>query len=407
MSPQLSNIGVSLRAHPDYPHLVSVSNTLIQSGFKAYIAGGAVRDLILGREPKDFDFATNATPEQIEALFEKTIPVGKKFGIIVVVVGSLSIEVATFRRDGEYVDGRRPESIEIASPEEDARRRDFTVNALFYDFQTDQVIDYVGGLKDIEQKLLRTVGDPQKRFSEDYLRILRLIRFSAELGFEIEPQSLEVSKALIPEVEKVSAERIRVEIVKALASPDSGRAYDLLNDSGLFDLLFVGIDWKSNEIKNQFTQMRKLDSSEETLWLGLFLTQPSSLVELELKKMKCSRAVMDSVLGVLKFWQDWTASKEPRRLSEWILRSFSLNRNRLLHFGQIQNLISVAELSEFKSWIELPEKLLSGDDFLKLGFQGAEIARLQKEIQCQQIEESITTKAEALEFIQNKKSLYS
>lgn len=401
----LSEIGKSLRAHPDYSHFLSVSNTLMQNGFKAYIAGGAVRDLLIGRQPKDFDFATNATPEQIEALFEKTIPVGKKFGIIVVVVGSLSVEVATFRRDGEYVDGRRPESIQIASPEEDARRRDFTVNSLFYDFQTDQVIDYVGGLQDLKNRVLKTVGLPEIRFQEDYLRILRLLRLAVELDFQIDPSSLNVACGLMNQILKVSYERIHVEFIKALASAYPERAFDLFSQAGLFSTLFPQMDWSEASIRSHFIQMRSLDRDEETIWLGLFSGQAQINLEKELKNMKCSRSVIDHVLGIVKFWKDWNSQAAPRRLSEWIARSFSLDRKKLLHLGKINQWISVPEISEFNSWLELPDRLLSGDDFLQNGFQGAQISVLAKELVCLQIEEVISSREEALEWLQKKRPL--
>src|ERR1039457_1202224 len=159
---------------------------LQQAGFAAFWVGGCVRDLLLGREAQDFDIATDARPEQVEKLFRKTIPVGRKFGVIIVVEGGQQFQVATFRAEAEYRDGRRPEKIIFANAEADASRRDFTVNGLFYDPLTQKIHDWVGGEKDLRAKIIRTIGVPEERFGEDHLRMLRAVRFAARLGFEIE-----------------------------------------------------------------------------------------------------------------------------------------------------------------------------------------------------------------------------
>jgi tRNA nucleotidyltransferase/poly(A) polymerase len=205
------------------------------AGFTAYFAGGSVRDKLLGREAKDYDIATSATPEQIEALFPKTVAVGKAFGVIVVVADETETEVATFRADGGYQDGRRPDSIEFCGAEEDAKRRDFTVNGMFYDPIEDRIIDYVGGQVDLEKKIIRAIGDPDRRFTEDHLRILRAVRFAHTLGFEIEPATRAAIQKHAPDLVKISVERIENEFSRTLT--ESLRPGDALRELVDLDLM--------------------------------------------------------------------------------------------------------------------------------------------------------------------------
>ena len=198
------------------------------AGFTAFFAGGSVRDRLLGRIAKDYDIATRATPDQIEALFPKTVAVGKAFGVIVVVEDGTETEVATFRADGGYQDGRRPDSIHFRGAEEDAKRRDFTVNGMFYDPVENKIIDYVGGQADLEQKIIRAIGDPEKRFAEDHLRMLRAVRFAHTLGFEIEPATRAAIQKYAPGLAKISAERIENEFSRTLT--ESLRPGDALKE---------------------------------------------------------------------------------------------------------------------------------------------------------------------------------
>jgi len=205
------------------------------AGFAAFWVGGCVRDFLLGREAQDFDIATDAKPEQVEKLFHKTIPVGKKFGVIIVVEGGQQFQVATFRAEADYQDGRRPEKIEFANAEADAARRDFTVNGLFYDPLTQKIHDWVGGEKDLPAKIIRTIGAPEERFGEDHLRMLRAVRFAAQLDFEIEPQTFAAVQTLAPKIKLISAERVRDELLKLFRPPHAARGLALLRDSGLLE----------------------------------------------------------------------------------------------------------------------------------------------------------------------------
>ena len=206
---------------------------LREQGHTAYFAGGCVRDLVRGKQPKDFDVATDARPEQVQNIFHRTYAVGAHFGVIVVLEEGFQFEVATFRSDGLYIDGRHPVEVHFSSAEEDARRRDFTINGMFYDPIAEQVIDFVGGRADLEAKVIRAIGDPEQRFAEDRLRMLRAVRFATVLGYEIDPATWQALAHRADSIKDISAERIRDELVKIFTSPNRLRGFDLLDRSGL------------------------------------------------------------------------------------------------------------------------------------------------------------------------------
>ncbi|MBM3858611.1 MAG: CCA tRNA nucleotidyltransferase [Verrucomicrobia bacterium] len=212
---------------------VNIVRRLREAGHTAYFAGGCVRDMVRGIEAHDFDIATSATPEQIRSLFARTIPVGAAFGVVLVLEDGHQFEVATFRNDETYLDGRRPSGVRFGTPQEDAQRRDFTVNGMFYDPLEDKLLDWVGGQADIERRLIRTIGEPRHRFGEDKLRMLRCLRFATTLGYEIEPATFEAVREMAPQISVVSAERIREELVKIFTRAHPGRGLVLLEQSGL------------------------------------------------------------------------------------------------------------------------------------------------------------------------------
>jgi len=209
---------------PNSPKVVAkiIVERLQQAGFAAFWVGGCVRDFLLGREPQDYDIATDARPEQIEKLFKRTLAVGRKFGVMIVVENKQHFQVATFRAEADYRDGRRPGKVVFSSAEADAQRRDFTVNGLFFDPVAEKLHDWVGGEKDLRARIIRTIGSPEERFAEDHLRLLRAVRFAAQLGFEIEPQTFAAVKKLAPKIELISAERVRDELIKLFAPPYPG-----------------------------------------------------------------------------------------------------------------------------------------------------------------------------------------
>jgi poly(A) polymerase len=219
------------------PPLEAIARRIVQrlrdAGHVAYYAGGCVRDMLLGLEPHDYDVATDARPEQVQALFRKTYAVGAHFGVIVVYEEGCDFQVATFRSDEAYIDGRHPTSVTYSTPQMDAERRDFTVNGMFFDPLAGEVIDYVDGQRDLAARVLRAIGDPEARIREDRLRMLRAVRFATVLDFEIEPATWKAVCEHVKHIHEVSAERIREELVKMFRHPNRLRGFDLLDESGL------------------------------------------------------------------------------------------------------------------------------------------------------------------------------
>lgn len=214
-------------------HANSICKILRDAGHEALLAGGCVRDTLLGLAPKDYDIATSATPDQVAALFSKCISVGAAFGVQVVPLDNFHFEVATFRLDGSYTDGRRPDSVKFCDARQDAQRRDFTVNALFMNPQTGQIIDYVNGQIDLDAKILRAVGDPETRFREDHLRLLRAVRFASQLDFQIEENTYKAISPSASLLQDISPERIRNELERILTQPRASSAFRTLLDTGL------------------------------------------------------------------------------------------------------------------------------------------------------------------------------
>jgi putative nucleotidyltransferase with HDIG domain len=230
-----------------------ICETLRHNGHQAYLVGGCVRDLLMGREPTDFDVATDARPERVQDLFSKSLAVGAKFGVIMVydevydkttlkVSFAPLVEVATFRSDVGYTDGRHPDRVVYSdSPQEDVRRRDFTINGLLMDPGTREVLDFVGGRADMDAGIVRAIGDPSTRFAEDKLRMVRAVRFSARLGFAIEPATMEAVRSLATRVLQVSPERLREELTRLLTEGAARRAFELLDQTGLLAVLLPDV----------------------------------------------------------------------------------------------------------------------------------------------------------------------
>ncbi len=230
-------------ADPRREFASSVVQQLRDAGFQSLWAGGCVRDQLLGKEPKDYDVATNALPNDVIQLFgeQRTVPVGAAFGVVMIPGPTRrhgQVEVATFRSDGEYLDGRRPESVQFCSAEEDAKRRDFTINGMFFDPLAGQVLDYVGGQADLQRRVIRAIGDPHARFGEDHLRMLRAVRFAATFSFTLDPQTLRAVQDLRSRITGVSVERIMQELRRMLAHPTRAAALQLLQESRLLPEIF-------------------------------------------------------------------------------------------------------------------------------------------------------------------------
>ena len=220
--------------NPKLKVAVEIVRKLRAGKFQAYFVGGCVRDLVMDREPADYDVATDATPQQVLEIIPEGITVGEAFGVIIVPREAGNVEVATFRSDGRYGDGRHPDDVSFArTPEEDVRRRDFTINGLLFDPVKKKVLDLVGGQTDIHRRVVRTIGDPLDRFAEDRLRMLRAVRFAARFDFALDPAALDAIRKLAPEIKTVSAERIRDEVLKILTEARARRGFELLDQTGL------------------------------------------------------------------------------------------------------------------------------------------------------------------------------
>jgi poly(A) polymerase len=226
---------------------IKIIRRLQRKDFRALLAGGCVRDMLLGRRANDYDVATEARPTDVIRLFRRTLKIGAKFGVVIVLMDNQQVEVATFRTEADYADGRHPAAVEFAGAAEDASRRDFTINGMFYDPLKKQTIDYVNGQADLEKKIVRTIGRPEERFAEDYLRMLRAVRFSTQLGFAIEPATWRAVCSNSKNITKISGERIAIELEGILVSPNRSSGASMLIESGLAEAIFPGFAGKSAE----------------------------------------------------------------------------------------------------------------------------------------------------------------
>jgi poly(A) polymerase len=424
---------------------IHIIQTLRAAGHQALLAGGCVRDHLLGREPKDFDVATSATPEQVIALFPGALTVGAHFGVVIVRQGSEQTEVATFRTDGAYKDGRHPESVTFSTAEEDAQRRDFTVNGLFRDPIGDRIIDYVGGQADLGKKLLRAIGDPSKRFDEDKLRLLRAVRFATTLGFEIESETWHAVCAHASAIQSVSVERIRDELIKIFVDPNRVRGFDLLMDSGLMAqvlpeiLVLKGVEqppqWHPEGDVFVHTRLM-LSLLPEQVSLPLVLSvllhdiaKPATYTVDETGRIrfnghdKLGAEMTGDILRRLKFPNDviepaqvavehHMAFKDVQKMKKSTLKrmmarptwpdELALHRVDCLGSnGLLDNYeFMQAKAEEFSSEPLIPKPLINGRDLMALGWQpGPQLGQILTKVQDAQLEGVITTREEALEWL--------
>ncbi len=434
--------------------------TLQQAGFAAFWVGGCVRDFLLGREPQDFDIATDAKPESVEKLFAKTIPVGKKFGVIIVVAGGQQFQVATFRAEAEYQDGRRPEKVVFANAEADASRRDFTVNGLFYDPLTNKIHDWVGGETDLRAKIIRTIGRPEERFGEDHLRMLRAVRFAAQLDFEIEPETFAAIKTLASKIKIISAERVRDELLKVFLPPHAARGLVLLRDSGLLEHVLpelaatVGCEQSPDyhpegSVFNHIRLMlEKLpaqpspsdDSSaagglELLPWAVLLhdIAKPvtaakdlatgkihfyghekvgAEMAEMILQRLKFPNRPTEEIVAAVRHHMQFKDVKLMRKatLRRLLLREtfpLELALHRLDCLGSSGNLENynflLEQAEELKNQPQIRPALLTGDDLMALGVRpGKELGALLAEIRELQLADELKTPAEAETWVKQK-----
>ncbi|HET9219160.1 MAG TPA: CCA tRNA nucleotidyltransferase [Terriglobia bacterium] len=225
---------------------IEIIRQLRRKGHDAYLVGGCVRDMVMKIEPSDYDIATSAPPDEIMRIFPHTEPIGAQFGVVLVILRGHPFEVATFRSDEAYVDGRRPTAVSFTDAKTDVLRRDFTINGLLYDPERQEVIDYVGGEADIRDRIVRAIGDPLKRFEEDKLRLLRAVRFGARLGYSIEPETWSAVRRMAPQIKRVSAERIRDELSRILTEGNAAVGFRMLHESGMLTEVLPPVLWTAH-----------------------------------------------------------------------------------------------------------------------------------------------------------------
>lgn len=397
----------ALESHRQWPLAIKIYNKLKAEGFETYLAGGCVRDLVLGVAPKDIDIATEAVPEKIIALFPKTVELlGQAFGVVRVVEDGEVVEVATFRKDGRYIDGRHPEKVTYSDSKSDAERRDFTINALFLDISKKQIIDHVDGLQDIEQKIIRTVGDSNKRFEEDHLRLLRAVRFSAQLGFDIEPKTWAAVQSHAKLLKTVSEERIRDEILKLLTSSFVEKGLERLVCTGLLKVLYPDLE---KSLDKQLTVWRKLADYRVVLpWTYFFWPLmeecPSWEQFIEIaehcKLTREEKKTLRHAFFFIRLRSTWKKS----RVGEKIIFYASKEGSLLLHMQANLDESWQKELDEIDEQLlqrssmgKLPPNFLAGEDVMHL--QGKARGDKLHEAYVMQLEGKLKSREEAVQWV--------
>ena len=286
-------------AHKDlaFGEASGIVSRLHEAGFEAYFVGGCVRDLLLGLEAKDYDIATGAKPEDVRRIFPSARGFGQRFGVCLVPIEAGEVEVAAFREDGPYFDHRHPAWVNYAGIEEDARRRDFTVNALYYDPVADRIVDLVEGLHDLESRLLRVIGDPFERLDEDWLRLLRAVRFAARFGLEFDFLTWDAVRALAPLVTGVSVERRTEEVRLMLMATNAARALGLLYTSGLWKALWPDLPFSVVRLQKVAAAL-DADPSHEHIWKSFFADLSPQVIETTLEHLRLTKSEKRSVLEI-------------------------------------------------------------------------------------------------------------
>ena len=423
---------------------IAIVQRLRQSGYEAFFAGGCVRDMLLDKAPQDYDIATSARPEDIRRVFTDTIPVGAQFGVILVLLDGQPFEVASFRHDGPYLDGRRPSHVRYGTLQEDILRRDFTINGMVYDPVEDRVIDLVEGQKDLERGLIRAIGDARQRFEEDRLRMIRAVRFAASLKFTIESLTFDAIRQFATTVTQVSWERIGDEITRILTEGGARRGFELLDETGLLEVLLPEMTaMKGTEqspdyhpegdvFKHTMLLLGHLDAPSETLAYGCLLhdvgkpvcarqdanritfyghtEKGAEMAEEILKRLKRSRSVWERV--------SYLTRNHLRHVQAPQMRLSTLKRflredgiDELLELVRIDALSSNGDLQYYQFCKERlaelkieeirPAPLVRGDDLIAMGFKpGPLFAEILRQVEDVQLGGEITSRDEALQWIQ-------
>jgi len=427
---------------------LQVSRRLRERGFQALFVGGCVRDLVLGREPADFDVATDATPDQVLALFPNSLAVGAQFGVVVVVDGEHRVEVATFRSDVGYSDGRHPDRVAYArNAQEDVQRRDFTINGLLMNPESGEILDYVGGRADLKTGLIRAIGEPSRRFAEDKLRMMRAVRFAARFGYAIEAGTLAAIRHHAAEVPRISAERLREELTKLLTEGAARRGFELLDETGLLEQVLPEVSrMKGVEQPPEFhpegdvwihtrmmVEMLPPGCSPTLAWGALLhdVGKPATFVPESItgsrirfdghvevgarmaeeicRRLRFSNEDTDQVVALvsnhLRFKD--VPQMRPATLKRFVrLPRFAehLELHRLDCLSSHRNLGTYDFVRRFLE--ETPEeqvrpaRLITGDDLLELGLTpGPRFAEILKAVEDAQLDSQLTSKGEAVEWV--------
>jgi poly(A) polymerase len=420
----------------------AIVRRLRAAGFIAFWVGGCVRDFLLGHEPGDYDIATSALPEQIERVFPHTIPVGRQFGVLIVVEGGYQFQVATFRAEADYQDGRHPEHVTFGDARADALRRDFTINGLFFDPVAKTLHDWVGGEADLQAKIIRTIGSPEDRFAEDHLRLLRAIRFAARLGFQIESNTFGAIKTNAKKIRAISAERVRDELIKLFQPPHAARGLELLQQSGLLKHLLPEIEAtitceqsadfhpEGSVFNHLLLMLKKLpaESHPSLPWAVLFhdvakpvtaSTDPETgsihfygherigaeMAEATLKRLRFPGKEIDEIVKAVRYHMQFKDALQMRKstLRRLLLRPtfpLELELHRLDCLGSHGRLdvydYLIQQAKELQKRPEIHPPLLKGADLLALGMQpGPAMGALLAELREKQLQDELTTAAEA------------
>ncbi|MBU0650434.1 HD domain-containing protein [bacterium] len=425
---------------------LNIVKKLRSKGFTAYYAGGCVRDMIMGIPSEDIDIATNAIPDEVIKLFKRTIPVGLQFGVVIVMAGEKKYEVATFRTDLDYKDGRHPEGVTFSSQEEDAKRRDFTINGMFYDPIEEKIIDFVSGQEDIKKQIIRAIDDPDRRFEEDKLRMLRAVRFSARFNFKIEDNTFNAIKRHAHKINEVSAERVRDELVKMFTNKNRSLALQLLNDTELLKQILPEVyAMKGVEQPPEFHPEGDVFKHTK-LTLDYLPANPSSVLAMaallhDIGKPPCFKItdrirfhghdavgtkIADKILKRLKFSnedrkkiclyiaehmrfmhvQDMRIGKLKKMLArESIYEELDLHEaDCMASHGMIDNKIfCIQKLEEFGEEEIRPQPLITGYDLIDLGFKPSKLfSDILEDVENMQLEGELKTKKQAVKYVKKK-----
>ncbi len=420
-----------------------VVRTLRKAGFQAFWAGGCVRDMLLERVPLDYDVATSARPEEVEGCFRKTLPLGRQFGVVVVLLHGHQIQVSTFRAEAGYSDGRRPDGVRFTDAREDALRRDFTINGLFYDPLNEELHDWVGGQSDLSARRIQAIGEPSDRFAEDHLRLLRAVRFAVQLGFRIAPATMRAIQAQAASISRISAERIRDELMKVFHPAHAAAGLDRLRESGLLPHVLPEVEAlagceQSPEFHPEgdvFEHVRLMLSKPSPTadrllpWAVLLhdIAKPSTqswdaalgrwrflghetvgaeMTEEILRRLRFPNRDIETIKMAVRYHMQFKDAPQMRRatLNRMLLRPtfpFELELHRLDCLGSHGRLDTYEFLvGESKSLAERPPirpPLLQGRDLLALGMRpGRELGRVLGKARELQLGEEITTHKEAV-----------